>query len=348
MSVTAKELARLLGLSEASVSFALNNKPGVSPMTRRLVLEKALEMGYDFSRSGVRQARASGTACLLVYRRNGALVRDTPFFSAMTGGVIAGCKRGGYDVAVRHVDGDDSLDGQLRRLRQESFAGIVLLATEMDRMTLQPFLSLEQPLLALDARFDGAPVDCVSADNEQGAFLAADYLLAGRRKRLEGSFTVARTQLRPGYLRSACRTANFDARSAGFYRALRENGLSGAVCAVHPMAPTREGAYADMKELLRAGAPLADGYFADSDEIAAGAMDALREAGIAVPQDVGVVGFGDLPLCSALTPPLSSVSVPSQYMGETAGLRLTQRIRGMGDPPVKIEVGVSLVKRQSV
>ena len=348
MPVTAKELAKLLGISEASVSFALTNKPGVSPLTRQLVLEKAMELGYDFSRSAARRSQVRGTVCLLVYKRSGALVRDTPFFSSLAGGVLAGCQRNGYEMAVRRMYADDSLDEQLYLIRKESFSGIVLLGTEMDRMSLEPFLSLETPVVLLDACFDGAPVDCVLADNAQGARAAANQLFARCRRRLEGEGKPgARGGLRPGYLRSSFATGNFDARAEGFYRAVRENGLSQASCFVHHLTPTRDGAHADMRALLRAGIVLADCYFADSDLIAAGAMDAFAEAGIRVPQDVGIIGFDDLPLCETMAPPLSSVRVPTQYLGETAALRLAQRMESDRHLNTKVQVGVSVVRRRS-
>lgn len=348
MSVTAKELAKLLGISEASVSFALNNKPGVSPLTRQLVLEKAVELGYDFSRSAALRAGVKGTACYVVYRRSGALIGDTPFFSSLAGGVVAGCRRSGYDLAVRHMYADDSLDEQLYLIKKEGFSGIVLLGTEMDRMSLEPFLSLEAPVVLLDARFDGVDVDCVTADNAQGAFAGAGYLFAGCRKRLRENAADAGRMLRPGYLRSSFATSSFDAREAGFYRAVREGGMAPSSCIVHRLSPTREGACADMRELLRAGVPLPDCYFADSDMIAAGAMDALAEAGIAIPRDIAIVGFGDDPLCQALKPPLSTVRVPTQVLGEMAAQRLVQRMEKADQPPVRFEIGVSLIKRKSV
>lgn len=345
MSVTAKELARILGISEASVSFALNNKPGVSSLTRQLVLEKAVEMGYDFSRSAALRAGVKGTACLIVYKRSGALIGDTPFFSSLAGGVMAGCKRSGYDLAIRHMYADDSLDEQLYLIKKEGFAGIVLLGTEMDRLSLQPFLSLETPVVLLDACFDDLPIDCVLVDNERGAFAAASHLFASRSRRSQGEVASGR---RPGYLRSSFETSNFAARAEGFYRAVRESGMTVTSCIEHRLTPTRDGAYADMRELIRAGAPFADCYFADNDAIAAGAMRALAEAGIGVPQEVGIIGFEDLPLCETVSPPLSTVRVPTQYLGEMAALRLVQRMESENHLPVKMAIGANLIRRKSV
>ena len=98
MAITAKELAKKLNLSEAAVSLALNNKPGVSTKTRKRVLEAAREFHYDFSRirSAEPPAPLSGSIYLIIYHRNGAIVTDTPFFSQVFEGIDLECKRDNY------------------------------------------------------------------------------------------------------------------------------------------------------------------------------------------------------------------------------------------------------------
>ncbi len=124
--------------------------------------------------------------------------------------------------------------------------------------------------------------------------------------------------------------------------------MSTAKSLVHRLTPSQEGAYADMKALLGAGERPADCYFADNDHIAIGAIRALKEAGYRIPEDVAVVGFDDLPICSYLSPPLSTVYVPVHYMGKTAAGRLARIIEEKDALPVKIEVSTSLKKRKSV
>ena len=83
MSITAKALAAKLGLSESAVSLALNDKPGVSRATRRRVIEAAREYGFDFSKKAVATVGKRGTICFAIYKKSGAVVGDTPFFSAL-------------------------------------------------------------------------------------------------------------------------------------------------------------------------------------------------------------------------------------------------------------------------
>ncbi len=332
MAITAKELAQALHLSQASVSFALNHKPGVSERTRRRVLDKAREMGYDFSRGALSGAKE--TVCLLLYRRSGTLEAEEPSAEEWEDGVARACGREGYALRTRRLDEAD-LPGRLTQLAADPCAGYVLLATELDERRLEPFAALTAPLVLLDGGFETDRWDSVCADATGGARAAVDALLAGRRRQ-------------PGLLCSAAPTANDERLERGFDAALRRHGLSPARSDRPRLSPSREGARADMLSLLRAGEAPADCYFAVGDEIAAGAMDALLEAGLRVPEDVALVGFGDLPLCRETAPPLTSVRVPRHDLAEMAVQRLARRLSGGEQARARMEVGVTLARRDSL
>ncbi len=335
MSVTAKRLAEILKLSEAAVSMALNNKPGVSSVTRRRVLEEAQRQGYDFSRKAASAPRNKGNFCFTIYKKSGAVVGDTPFFSELTAGISIACKKEGYDLVIRYLYEDEDLPDQLYLLDSARFSGIILLATEMDQASLSNFSDFKTPIILLDSYFEALGYSCVLINNIQGAYLATSHLISRRKKQ-------------PGYLRSAYSIGNFDERADGFYKAVRANGMSTSKSIVHRLTPSEDGAYADMKALLQHGEEPADSYFADNDHIAIGAIKALQEAGYRIPEDVAVVGFDNLPLCEYMTPPLTTVHVPKQIMGETAVKQLINYVEHKNIHPVKIEIGTSLVKRKSV
>lgn len=335
MSITAKELAKLLNLSEAAISLSLNNKPGVSTQTRKRVWEAAQEMGYDFSKRAIPHMEFKGTICLVIYKKSGAVVADTPFFSSLTEGVLVGCKKCDYELVIRHLYEDENLDDQLYLLESAKFAGIIVLATEMNMASMQPFSQLKTPIVILDSYFDTLPYDCVLINNIQGAFIATDYLINKKKKQ-------------PGYMHSAYSISNFEERADGFYKAIRANGMSTSKCIVHHLTPSEDGSYADMRALIESGEELASCYFADNDYIAIGAVTALKEAGYRIPEDIAVVGFDDLPMCEYFSPPLTTIHVPKQYLGETAARRMAQIIETKSHTPVKTEVSTTLVKRKSV
>lgn len=335
MSITAKELAAKLGLSESAISLALNDKPGVSRATRRRVIEAAKQHGFDFSKKAVTTLGKKGTICFVIYKKSGAVVSDTPFFSALTDGINMGCRRRRYDCVIRYLYDDDDIADQIYTLGNSQFNGIILLATEIDENSLKSFAQIEVPLVVLDAYFEKLDFNFIIINNIQGAFMATEYLIKKRR-----------TQ--PGYLCSDYWISNFDQRADGFYKAIRASGMSTAKSQVLRLTPSQEGAYEDMKQLLESGEKPVDCYFADNDLIAFGAMLALKEAGYRIPEDVAVVGFDDMPACEYMSPTLSTIMVPKLFMGETAAMRVIQLIECANAPPLKIEVSTKLVKRKSV
>lgn len=335
MSITAKELSHLLQLSEAAVSMALNNKPGVSTGTRQRVIDAARQHGYDFTRIQETQEPRTekGTVSFIIYKKHGAIVSDTPFFNQLTEGIEFGCRRMHYSLTINYLYGDDDVPRQL-----SSFSycnGIILLATEMKYEDFQPFHALDIPIVILDTYYENLKYDCVLINNFQGAYQAACYI-------------IKKTKCQPGYLRSSYPIGNFSERADGFYKAIRENGMSASKSQVLSLTPSVEGACEDMRELLRSGEEPVRCYFADNDLIAAGAMKALKEQGYRIPEDVSIIGFDNMPLCTYVEPPLTTVNVPKHYIGELAVSRLITVLSSAENYPVKIEVGTRLIKRKSV
>jgi LacI family transcriptional regulator len=334
LKMTAKELAQKLNLSQAAVSMALNNKPGVSTATRKLVLETARQYGYDFTRIS-KNPQTAKSLYFVIYKKHGAIVMDTPFFSQLSEGIVQSCQEKDYKIKIVYVYEDEaSLEKQIESIQYSDCIGIILLGTEMAPEDLKPFIHLPAPVVLLDSYFETSPLDCISINNIQGAFLATSYL-------------IRKTKKQPGYLKSSYPIHNFNERSDGFYKAVRANGMSASKSFVHSLTPSIEGACADMLELLNEGEEPGPCYFADNDLIAAGALKAFRQKGFRIPQDIAIIGFDNLPICSIVEPSLTTMDVPKKYMGRLAAQRLISRIKEPLMPPVKIEVNVSLVERNS-
>lgn len=334
MAITAKELAARLDISAAAVSMALNNKPGVSESTRERVLKAAREAGYDFSRMRTPSEKNRGTIICFLYVRHGAVIRDTSFFSSVTGGISDACRARGYDLSIQYLY-EENVRQALRTLAETDTKGVILVGTEMRQEDFTPFSQFSLPLVVLDTYFEGINRDCVLINNVQGAYLATNYLISRRKQQ-------------PGYLRSSYSINNFEERADGFYKAIRHNGMATGASVVHLLAPSVEGAYADMLALIQQGEPLAGCYFADNDDIAAGAMRALKESGYRIPEDIGVVGFDNTPLCELFDPPITTIHVPKQAMGALAVKKLIDILTGPSLPQTKTELETTLVKRSSL
>lgn len=337
MSITAKELAKKLNLSQAAISMALNNKPGVSTATHIKVIEAAKEYGYDFIKIDevTEQNTIHGTILFIIYKKCGAIVKDTPFFSQLSEGINDGCKNARYNLNINYIYDNDNINDAIDDLNRFNFSGIILLGTEMMPTDIKQFLKLKSPLVILDTYFNSIDSNFVLINNEQGAFTATNHL-------------IRCCQSQPGYLRSSYSIANFEERANGFYHAIRSNGMSTSKSIVHHLSPSFEGAYADMCSILKTDEKLAKCYFADNAFIACGAMKALKEYGYNIPKDISIVGLDDIPMCNYMEPALTTIQVQKEYMGKTAVNRLIQLINDPTSPSMKIELTTKIVIRKSV
>lgn len=326
---TAKEIAKTLGVSEAAVSIALNGKPGVSEGLRRKVRETAQAMGYDFAKLCRNEKR---DIVFIIFLKSGAIVTDTAFFEQLFKGIAAECRKQKVHLTTIYSNTRDDLIYAVRTLPHGS--GLILLATEMEEADCLPVAESAVPHVMLDAYFENVDSNYVLINNVHGAFNA------------HGLFGPAHRQA-AGYLRSSYPISNFEERADGFYKAVRFNGMSTSNSIVHRLCPSAEGAYSDMREILRAGEKLSECYFADNDLIAAGAIRAFKDAGKRIPEDIAVIGFDDIPLCEFLDPPLSTVNVPKGYMGSQSVLRLLSIMENNEVYKTKTEIATQLVKRKS-
>ena len=349
MAVTVKDIADVLQISPATVSLAINNRRGVSEKTRERVFEVAREMGYAKTTAAARVS--AHTIQCVIFKQRATAGLDTSFFSKMMEGVESRAGQNGGALMLTYVNAEENMTQRLETICAGATQGIILLATELTPESITPFLSIRLPMVVLDAYFENLPLDCVTINNAQGAYMATSYLAQ------QGHTEI-------GYLTSKVRTVNFSERHEGFRKAFRHHKLVKKAEYSFRLTPSIEGACADMKAALQQHPNLPTAFFADNDVIAAGAMRAFKEMGVRVPEDVSVVGFDDIPLCSSLDPPLTTVGVPKERLGSLAMDRLYSKIEQAAREPgpqaacevdqhtasefVKIEVGTTLVERASV
>jgi LacI family transcriptional regulator len=337
MGVTIKDLAEKLNVSPATVSLALNNRPGVNEQTRAQVLELARQLGYGAGTAAVsrRERKICGNIRLVVYRKAGRVVADTPFFMALTEGIEAECRRNGSQLIISHVGDAESFDQVMAIVHDNPRDGIILLATELSLSDFIPFFKSGHPLVVLDGSLADSQCDTVLINNIQGASEAVGELIRQGHRQI-------------GYFKSAFPIYNFGQREQGVRQTLASAGLKledRFICAVEPSI---EGSYRGVSGWLDQNPTLPTAFFADNDIIAFGAMKALREHGLAVPADVSIIGFDDLPYCEIIDPPLTTIKVMKHSLGRLAVDRLIDRMQGAVDEVVRIEVATELVRRQSV
>lgn len=337
MPISVRKLGQLLGVSPASVSLALNGKPGVSEETREKILAAALQHGLK-PVSAPAAVRRSSDITLAVYRKHGSICGDTEFFSAVIEGMNAEACRRGFRLHVTYIYSDAWEDRQLEELRRSGAAGCVLLATEMQQKDIQKFDDFPLPLVVLDSFFPGRCGAYVTIDNFEGARMAVRHLLSRGHRRI-------------GHMASAVPISNFSERKQGLLAALSE--YPEATLQSFPVGTTPEQAYSDMSAHLRRRpfdpALYPTAFFADNDIIAVSCIRAFREWGVRIPEDISVIGFDDVPLSCVTSPRLSTVRVEKETLGRLAITLLRDRMDNpAASAPVKLSVGTSLCLRESV
>lgn len=335
MKITAREIARRVGVSPATVSLVLRGKPGASEPVRQKILSMAAELGLA-PRTG--PSKAEQLIQLIIYKRHGKVMADTPFFDPPTEGMVEEAARLGYRLAVSYFYGSQPPEEQLKSIHSVKAAGAILLATEMHTADLAPFHELQMPLVLLDNYFPAARYDAIVIDNRCGVWNAVRHLI-----------DCGHTQL--GYLHSSVEIRNFRERYEGYLggcRLLPESGAKDSARRVIQVAPSTEGALQDMLTYLATQPMVPSAFVADNDRIAAGCCRALVRYGYRIPQDVSVIGFDDSSTCPLLDPPLTTMGVQKRRMGALAVRRLEERLQTSPPESVRITVMPELVARQSV
>ena len=334
MGITAKELAKQLGLSATAVSMALNNKPGVSTKTREAVIKAAEEKGYDFSKIKS-YGEIKGNIYVIFYKASNAILSYTPIFDELYEGVKSQCQKQHIGTKlIQFNEKTDDLNLCFEELRVNDCIGIVLVGTEITKEICERFISLGIPLTLLDSYFEALNCNSVLINNSQGAFLATDYL-------------IGLTDSQPGYLKSSYPIYNFEAREDGYFKAIKENGMSKSRSIIHRLSPSIEDAMADMLELLDEGCDIAPSYFADNDVIAIGAIKAFKLRGFRIPEDIAIIGFDNISEGKIIEPSLTTMDVPRHFIGQSAARQLLLQIETRNYYVSKIEVNTRLIKRLS-
>ena len=335
MKLTMRDIAAQAKVSPATVSNALNGRPGVSDSVKEHILTIAREMGYQSAREA---GKSNRYVRLIIYRSHGIVVADTPFFSELIESIQSECHQEGLELMISHVHAqeDSDFEAQIHAFCNEKCAGIILLATEMSPEELGRFTDLRSPMVVLDNSFASENVHSVVMNNWEAGYLAAKELLSAGHRDI-------------GHITSSVAFRNNSERTAGFRAGLAEAGLELPEEKIFPVLPAMNGAYEDMKRLIaERGGRLPGAFFAGNDWMAIGSMRAIKEAGYRVPEDVSIVGMDDTAICEACTPQLTTVHVYRRELGMTV-IRTLLSVIHQGTPcAIKTTVGVKIVPRGSV
>ena len=329
MKASIKMISEITGFSPATISNALNYKKGVNRETSEKIFKVADEIGYAV------ESRISKIK-FVIYKRNGSIVDNSPFFTNLLDGVEAECRESGYDMMVCNLDKrSDSYEQRLDELLEDKTTAVIMLGTEALDEDFERYKNAKCPLVILDSWSTSMNFNGILINNADSAKNAVEYLIAKGHKEI-------------GYLRGKFRIKAFSARANGYNRALYKHGIGFKEQYVVTLSTTMDGAYKDMLTYLNQKPNLPTAFFADNDMIALGVMKALIEKGYRIPEDVSLIGFDDLSSCEISTPRLTTIRVFKQEMGQLAVRRLLDVIRDGNAIKTKIQICTEFVERDSV
>lgn len=316
---TQADVARLAAVSQPLVSYVLSGDPNapVAPETRARVLAAIAELGYVPSHAA-RSLRSQRSLAI------GAIIPDitNPFYPAFARGIQNVAERDGYDLIAYNSDG--LLDRE-HKFMQSALAGrvdgVILSPFQITMSELADIAEMNIPVVALTSRkpIDGrAPVDTVHVDSVGAARKAVEHLIERGHERI-------------GMIAGEAGTPPREDRVLGYLQALEAASMRTDEMLVRGADFNEDGGYRAAQELLRIS-PRPTAIFAANDLMAMGAMAALFEHGLRIPQDMAIVGFDDIPAARLLAPPLTTVAQYPDRLGARTAELLLERLRGEGPP----------------
>lgn len=295
MRVTSFDVAEKAGVSQSTVSRALSGSAVITEATRARVLEAASELGYFVDERAARLRRGhTGTLATVVISKPGSSARDVnPFSYALLGGICTAAADRGLEVLVSLQADEDKLFGHYVERGQAE--GLIVIGTTANREAWDYFRKIGET--SQPVAYWGSPMgdlDWVSSDNEAGARLAADHLVERGCKNLVcvGSHSSVQRQ--------------FAERTDSFLTHAKSIGAAAELVEIENGKDRREQGRLAGRALV-SGGKIFDGVFAVCDAIAFGVLEAFQAAGLAMPQDVKVVGFDGIPAGELSNPPLTTI-----------------------------------------
>ncbi len=330
-SMNLEDIARISGFSRSTVSRVLNNDPNVRDSTRQRVREVIHTTNYSPNLAA--RGLAAGRTYILgmVIPRSIAAVFGDPYSPILIRGVAAACNALDYSIMLWLADQEFERHKIHRILDSGLVDGILVTAATEDDPVVTALCDSDMPLVTIGRLPNLDEISYVDVDNKQGALDAVTHLL------------------RLGNRRVACIGSPLNTgvgldRMAGYLAALERRGILVEAELIVEGDFSEMSGYAAMQRLL-SHAP--DAVFAFSDSMALGALRALREANMRVPEEVAVVGFDDFPPAAQSVPPLTTVRQPTERTGRMAVELLTDIIERPSESCQRVILPTELVVRQS-
>ena len=315
-----KDIAQDLGVSVVTVSKVLRNHSDIGDKTRERVLNRIKELNYHPNLSA--RGLVTGRTFLV-----GLIVPDLlhPFFAEVAKALSSALRKKDYYLIISSSEEDPELEArEIDQLLGRRLDALILASVSPTPEVLRRIEDQESPYVLIDRQFAGISASFVGVDNEAVGRLATEHLIEAKCKRI-------------AHIRGRENSVG-NQRQEGYKRALEAHGrrVNANYIVAQDMVDveSRENGRAAMGRLLNLPSP-PDGVFCYNDPLAMGAMDRILEAGLRVPEDIAVIGCGNLHYDSSLRVPLSSIDQQSVEMGKRAAKLVLRLVETKTAPPPK-------------
>ena len=334
MPVRMKDIAQELGLSVATISKVLRNHPDIKEETRQWVLSRMKELNYRPNL--VAQSMTTGKTFTL-----GLIVPDLlhPFFARIAKSLSNAVRDQNYSLLISSSDEDEELERrEIDRMLAHRVDTLLIASTQQQPGSFAALARQKTPFILLDRQFEDFPANFIGMDDRAIGAMATQHLMEQGCKVIAhlGGPPVSTALGRYRGYQDTLRQAGLPVRSDLYVSLGRSGDHLG-----------EESGYLATKTLL-AGNPLPDGIFCFNDPSAFGAMRALLEANLRIPEDIAVIGCGNILNSDLLRVPLSTIDQNSDEIGKQAALMALQLIaEDEPAPPRRIVLSPTLVARAS-
>ncbi len=330
MATTLKDIAKAAGVSEVTVSYVLNNKNRVSEATKAKVVEAAKSLNYIPNRAAKVLASKSTQHICLILSGPGYEYLTNPYIYKLVNGIGSALNKYGYELTIRMARADNELTFIQGELNSNLYDGVLIWGT---RMPDEQFVSLFEhkiPIVSIARDLADPAVNSVLVEHYQSAYKMTQYLISRGYKKIMflGKLDVIK----------AARD-----RYEGYRQALLDNNIDFHDFWAYEADYYQEDAYRIVSEMKSIEF---DAIFAASDLMAIGAMKALIEKGLKIPNDIAIGGFDNIPNSDMLPIALTTIDTPIFQLGQEAAAMLIKIIEGE-DPLRNITLSTNLIIRQS-
>ena len=327
---TIKDVAALAGVSRQTVSRVINHKPEVTPATRANVLAAIEQLQYRPSAAA--RSMVSGRSCML-----GCILPNLTdsTFATIIESALKEARRMGYFLITGSAPTEDEAKLLLEEMLHRRVDGLLVVNARSDlrHRHMKPLIQQGMAMVYVGSTSGGERVSCVRCDDRDGGMQATRHLID------LGHSTIATIT---GPLNEECAQDRLD----GYRRTMAEANLESDPSLTAAGDWSAESGLEATAHLLNTGRPFT-AIFAQNDQMAIGAIRALREANYQVPADISVIGFDDIPLTSYFDPPLTTIRQPMEILGQRAAQLLVQVIKSPNHPPEQALVRAHLIERAS-